>query len=72
MLAGKGTRCHVTNTFIATHRTQGKTLIKEFKWTGSVEDASRSGRPKTVTDEYTPTNLLAAISGRQTEMTISA
>ncbi|GBN95056.1 hypothetical protein AVEN_248465-1 [Araneus ventricosus] len=67
LLAGSGATHHVALTFDATHR---KLIIREnvakfmmqFKRTGSVANASRSGKPKTGTDEGTSTQVLAAMA----------
>lgn len=74
LLAGSGTTRYVARTFNATHRTQithdtVAKLIKKFKRTGSVADASRSGRPKTATDEGTSTQVLAAMARSPTKGT---
>ncbi|GBM35945.1 hypothetical protein AVEN_31398-1 [Araneus ventricosus] len=64
LLAGSDTTLHVARTFNTTYRTQitrdtVAKLIMKFKRSGSVADASRSGRPKTAVDEgrTTMTNM---------------
>ncbi|GBM05112.1 hypothetical protein AVEN_210817-1 [Araneus ventricosus] len=42
-------------------------LIMKFKRAGSVADGRRYGRPKTATDEDTPTQVLAAMAKSPTK-----
>ena len=66
LLVRSGTTRHVARTFNETHRTlithdTVAKLIQKFRRTGSVDDETRSGRPKTATDEGTSMMVLAAM-----------
>ncbi|GBM04331.1 hypothetical protein AVEN_146203-1 [Araneus ventricosus] len=74
LLARSSTTCHVVRTFNATHRTQitqdtVAKLITKFERPSSVDDASRSGRTKTATDEGASTQMLAARARNPTKGT---
>ncbi|GBM12354.1 hypothetical protein AVEN_211546-1 [Araneus ventricosus] len=74
LLAGSSITLHVAQTFNATRRTQITydsvvTLIMKFKRTVSIADTSRSGRPKTPTDEGASTQVLAAMARSTTKET---
>ncbi|GBM96212.1 hypothetical protein AVEN_200146-1 [Araneus ventricosus] len=66
---------HIARTVNATHTAQitpvtVAKLIMYFRRTGSVADVSRSGRPKTATNEGTSTQVLAAMVRSPTEGTL--
>ncbi|GBO10468.1 hypothetical protein AVEN_223721-1 [Araneus ventricosus] len=75
LLTGSGSTRHIANTFDATHRTKitHDTVAKpftKFKRTVSVADASRSGRPKTATDEVTSTQVLTDSVGQGSDVSL--
>ncbi|GBO19471.1 hypothetical protein AVEN_71664-1 [Araneus ventricosus] len=73
LLAGRDTTRHVTSTINAKHRTHihPDTVAKHIKFnrTGSIIDASGSGRLKTATDESTSAQVLAVMARSPTNGT---
>ncbi|GBL71960.1 hypothetical protein AVEN_115005-1 [Araneus ventricosus] len=67
LLTGSGAMLHVVRNFNATHRTQitpdnEAKLVEKFQRTISDANGSRSGRPKTATEEGTSTQVLEAMA----------